>query len=141
MLLELRTTGRNARCLHRVRPCLALRGRAAATALLARSDLRAKLALLCPLASDPVRHLQRRLAATQCQIGCNGVSFCGITESPSTGRTPERLSLPRSRAALKDTSPCAGLASSTETSPSTTSWSFLFFFFCFGFLFCLFLFL
>src|SRR5512142_3219127 len=58
MLPERRTTERNARCIDGVRRCLALREKAAAAVLLARSDLRAKLALFCRPASDPVRHLQ-----------------------------------------------------------------------------------
>jgi hypothetical protein len=81
----------------------------------------AKLTPLYPLANDPARHLQLRLATAYCQIGYIGVLFFVTMESPSTRRAPERRYLPHWRAALKDTSPCARPDFSIETSQSTIS--------------------
>src|SRR3569833_3557378 len=94
----------------------------AAAAVLTRNDRPAKLAPLCPPANDPIRHLQRRLAATHYRIGCIDVSFFVTMESPSTRQAPDRPCLLRWRAALKVMSPCgARPASFTETSLSTIS--------------------
>ncbi|CRK11302.1 hypothetical protein BN1708_010108, partial [Verticillium longisporum] len=74
-----------------------------------------------PPASDHIRHPQPRPTRRHYQTGYIGVLFCVTMESLYIRQAPDPLFSSHQRAALKDMSPYARPASSTETSRSTIS--------------------